>query len=60
MKVTHGGAECGVLLEKIPGMDSVSIGPDMQGVHTPNETLDAGSTERTWRFLQEILKDMKE
>ncbi len=60
VKVTHGGAECGVLLEKIPGMDCVSIGPDMQGVHTPNETLDAGSTERTWRFLQEILKDMKE
>lgn len=60
VKVTHGGAECGVLLEKIPGMDCVSIGPDMQGVHTPNETLDVGSTERIWRFLQETLKDMKE
>ena len=51
VKVTHGGAECGVLLEKIPGMDCVSIGPDMQGVHTPNETLDAGSTEQSYRRL---------
>lgn len=58
--VTHGGAECGVLLEKIPGMDCVAIGPDMKDVHTPKETLNVGSTVRTWNFLLEILKDMKE
>ena len=58
--VTHGGTECGVLLEKISGMDCVAIGPDMTDVHTPKETLDVGSTMRTWNFLLEILKDLRE
>ena len=54
----HAGLECGLLSEKLPGLDCVSIGPDMQDIHTSRERLHIASTERTWRFLLEILKQM--
>ena len=52
----HAGLECGLLGQKLPGLDCVSIGPDMQDIHTSRERLHIASTERTWRFLLEILK----
>ena len=52
----HAGLECGLLGEKLPGLDCVSIGPQMQDIHTSREKLDIASTKRTWEFLLEILK----
>ncbi len=52
----HAGLECGLLSEKLPGLDCVSIGPDMHDIHTSREKLEIGSTRRTWEFLLEILK----
>lgn len=52
----HAGLECGLLSEKIPGLDCVSIGPDMEDIHTSREKLDIASTARTWEFLLEVLK----
>ena len=52
----HAGLECGLLNEKIPGLDCVSIGPDMEDIHTSREKLDIASTARTWEFLLEVLK----
>ncbi len=52
----HAGLECGLLSEKLPGLDCVSIGPDMQDIHTSREKLSIASTERTWNFLLEVLK----
>jgi len=52
----HAGLECGLLSEKLPGLDCVSIGPNMQDIHTSRERLEIASTQRTWEFLQEILK----
>ena len=52
----HAGLECGLLGEKLPGLDCVSIGPQMKDIHTSREKLDIASTERTWNFLLEILK----
>ncbi len=52
----HAGLECGLLSEKLPGLDCVSIGPQMQDIHTSRERLDIASTERTWKFLLEVLK----
>ena len=54
----HAGLECGLLSEKLPGLDCVSIGPDMQDIHTSRERLHIASTERTWRFLLEVLKKL--
>ena len=52
----HAGLECGLLGQKLPGLDCVSIGPQMHDIHTSREKLDIASTERTWRFLLEVLK----
>ena len=54
----HAGLECGLLNEKLPGLDCVSIGPDMHDIHTSRERLDIGSTQRTWKFLLEVLKNL--
>ena len=52
----HAGLECGLLSEKLPGLDCVSVGPQMHDIHTSREKLEIASTERTWKFLQEVLK----
>lgn len=52
----HAGLECGLLSEKLPGLDCVSIGPNMQDIHTSRERLEIESTKRTWDFILEILK----
>ena len=54
----HAGLECGLLSEKLPGLDCVSIGPDMHDIHTSREKLEIASTRRTWEFLLEILKNL--
>ena len=54
----HAGLECGLLGEKLPGLDCVSIGPQMHDIHTSREKLDIASTERTWKFLLEVLKNL--
>ena len=52
----HAGLECGLLSEKLLGLDCVSIGPEMHDIHTSREKLGIESTERTWNFLLEVLK----
>ena len=52
----HAGLECGILSDKLPGLDCVSIGPQMHDIHTSRERLSIASTERTWHFLIEVLK----
>ena len=55
----HAGLECGLLLDAIKGAQAISIGPNLFDVHTPNEHLDILSTERTWKYLVAILKNIK-
>ena len=54
----HAGLECGLLSEKLPGLDCVSIGPNMRDIHTSREKLEIASTERTWNFVLELLKQL--
>ncbi len=61
-EVIHAGLECGVLAKKIPGFDAVSIGPDMQDIHTTKERLNIASVGRVWDFVLQVLgeKDCNE
>ncbi|MBR6794447.1 MAG: aminoacyl-histidine dipeptidase [Clostridia bacterium] len=52
----HAGLECGLLSEKLPGLDCVSLGPDMRDIHSARERISISSAERTWNLLKEILK----
>lgn len=54
----HAGLECGLFLEKYPYLDMVSIGPQMYGVHSPQERLSIPSTERCYRWLCQVLKSL--
>ena len=54
----HAGLECGLLGEKLPGLDSVSLGPNMYDIHTSREKLDIASAQRTWEFLLAVLKKL--
>ena len=54
----HAGLECGLFLEKYPYLDMVSIGPQMYGVHSPQERLSISSTERCYRWLCQTLRSL--
>ena len=59
IEATHGGLECGLFIEKLPGLDAVSLGPELRDIHSPRERLGVASTERVYRFVCEFLKRSK-
>ncbi len=58
IEAIHAGLECGIIGEKYPGMEMVSIGPELQNPHSPDERVNIGSVERFWEFLTGILKEL--
>ena len=56
IEATHGGLECGLFIEKIPGLDALSMGPELHDVHSVNERLNVASTARVYALVCEILK----
>ena len=58
VEAIHAGLECGLFMEKLPGLDCVAIGPQMYDIHTSRERLEIGSTQRTWDFLLAVLKNL--
>lgn len=54
----HAGLECGLFLEKYPYLDMVSIGPQMYGVHSPQERLSIPSTDKCYQWLCQTLKSL--
>ena len=56
VQMIHAGLECGLLSGKLSGLDCISIGPNMQSIHTTEEKLSISSTKRVWDFLIEVLK----
>ncbi|MDR2841271.1 MAG: aminoacyl-histidine dipeptidase [Paludibacter sp.] len=59
VRAIHAGLECGLFLEKYPELDMISIGPQMYGVHSPDERLSISSTEKCWQWFLEILRTAK-
>ena len=59
MEAIHAGLECGLIAEKMPDLDMISIGPDMKDIHTPMEALNLPSTIRVFQFLEKLLERMK-
>ena len=58
VETIHAGLECGLLAEKLPGLDAVSIGPDMRDIHSPRERLSVASVRRTWAYLLAVLAEL--
>ena len=54
----HAGVECGLILQKMPQLDMVSMGPNMRDVHTPKERLSISSVRRVYEFLIKLLEEL--
>jgi dipeptidase D len=60
VQVMHAGLECGVIGDRCPGMDMISLGPTVESPHSPSERLHLPSVEKVWRFLKALLASFKE
>jgi len=58
IKAIHAGLECGIIGQKYPGMDMVSFGPTLEGVHSPDEKIYIDTVEKFWKYLLAILKNV--
>jgi dipeptidase D len=58
VKAIHAGLECGLLGEKVPGLDMVSFGPQIEGAHSPDERVHVASVDRFWGALKDVLDRM--
>jgi dipeptidase D len=56
MEAVHAGLECGIFADNIAEADIISIGPDMQDIHSPLERLSITSLEKTYTLLREIIE----
>ena len=54
----HAGLECGILGTNYPDMDMISFGPTIKGAHSPDERANIVSTQKFWKYLLEILKNI--
>ena len=55
--VIHAGLECGIISSKAPGLDIISVGPNMYDIHSPDEHLDLASCERVFNVLLDVVKN---
>jgi dipeptidase D len=58
LKAVHAGLECGVIGEKYPGMDMISIGPWIESPHSPDERVNIPSVETFWKFLSALVAEL--
>ncbi len=56
----HAGLECGMLIDKYPGMQAISIGPTIKFPHSPDEKVEIKTVKKIWDFLVESLKNIPE
>ena len=59
VKAIHAGLECGLFTEKFPGLDMVSFGPTLRGVHAPGERLDLASLDKFVDLLVDVVTNYK-
>ncbi len=55
----HAGVECGIFCEKLPGLDCISYGPQMNDIHTTRERLNIESVKRNWELTLAVLQKLK-
>lgn len=56
VKVMHAGLECGIIQESYPTMDMISIGPDLEHPHSPDERVNIATVQKVWDFIVATLE----
>lgn len=59
VKAIHAGLECGLFLEKFPGLDMISFGPTLLGVHAPGERMELASLDKFVDLLVDVVCNFK-
>jgi len=52
----HAGLECGDIQERIPGLDVISLGPEIQNAHKPGERVNIASVGEFYELLCEVIR----
>lgn len=58
LEAIHAGLECGVLNNRVPGLEMIAFGPDIHDAHTPSESLVIDTVEPFWRFFVRLAADL--
>ncbi len=58
VRAIHAGLECGLVYEKIKGIDMISFGPTIRGAHTPEEMIEIKTTKMFWDLLVDVVRNM--
>ena len=59
VKAIHAGLECGLFLDKFPGLDMISFGPTLRGVHAPGEKLELSTLPKFVDLLTDVVCNFK-
>ncbi len=59
VEAIHAGLECGVFAAGLPGLDCISVGPNLADIHTTEEKMSISSVERVYQVVQDVLKECK-
>ncbi len=59
VEAIHAGLECGIIGEKFPGMDMISIGPTIKYPHSPEEQVHISTVDKTYKYVLKILEEIE-
>jgi dipeptidase D len=54
----HAWLETAVIGDKVPGLDMVSFGPQIEAPHSPDERISIPTVERFWRLLAGVVDEL--
>jgi dipeptidase D len=55
IEAVHAGLECGIIMDRVPGVEAISIGPTIRNAHSPTEFVYVDSVQRSYDFLVALL-----
>jgi len=58
VEAIHAGLECGIIGEKFPGMDMISIGPTITHPHSPEEQVIISTVDKFYDYVPKILENI--
>lgn len=59
VRAIHAGLECGLFMDKNPGLEAISVGPTLRGVHSPSEKLDASTVPMVWEYVKTLISELR-
>jgi len=58
VKAVHAGLECGILIDKFPWLDMISLGPTIEGAHSPDERVKIADVEKFYTLVKAIISEI--